>query len=47
MPFITGWYDPTPRGGALRLAEHSYLPGPGDPGVRYPGLRRGDLVGLG
>jgi len=46
MPSITGWYDPTPRGGALRLAEHSYLPGPRDPGVRFPGLRRGDLVVL-
>jgi transcription termination factor Rho len=46
MPSITGWYDPTPRGGALRLAAHGYLPGTGDPGVRLPGLRRGDLVVL-
>jgi len=46
MTSITGWYDPTPRGGALRLAAHSYLPDARDPGVRYPGLRRGDLVVL-
>jgi transcription termination factor Rho len=46
MTSITGWFDPTPRGGALRLAAHSYLPGPRDPGVRLPGLRRGDLVAL-
>jgi len=46
MSSIIGWYDQTPRGGALRLAENSYLPGPGDPGVRLPGLRRGDLVVL-
>src|SRR5262245_28103494 len=46
MPSITGWYDQTPKGGALRLAENSYLPGPRDPGVRLPGLRKGDLVVL-
>ncbi len=46
MPSVTGWYDPTPRGGALRLAAHSYLPDARDPGVRLPGLRRGDLVVL-
>ena len=46
MPSITGWYDPTPKGGALRLAAHSYLPGAGDPGVRLAGLRRGDRVVL-
>ena len=46
MPIITGWYDQTQRGGALRLAENSYLAGPRDPGVRHPGLRRGDLVVL-
>ena len=46
MPSVTGWYDPTPRGGALRLAAHSYLPEARDPGVRLPGLRRGDLVVL-
>ena len=46
MPSITGWYDPTPRGGALRLAANSYLPDSRDPGVRLPGLRRGDLVVL-
>src|SRR5712691_6770724 len=41
---ITGWFDPTPNGGAVRLAANSYLPAKGDPGVRLPGLRRGDLV---
>ena len=46
MPSITGWYDPTPRGGALRLAANSYLPGANDPGVRLAGLRKGDLVVL-
>src|SRR5437868_3109217 len=46
MPIISGWYDQTQRGGALRLAENSYLAGPRDPAVRYPGLRRGDLVVL-
>ena len=30
----------------MRLAAHSYLPARGDPGVRLPGLRRGDLVTL-
>jgi transcription termination factor Rho len=46
MPPITGWFDPSPKGGALRLAANSYLPGKGDPSVRLPGLRRGDLVVL-
>ncbi|MBI3982049.1 MAG: transcription termination factor Rho [Gemmatimonadetes bacterium] len=46
MASITGWFDPTPKGGALRLAAQSYLPGPRDPGIRLPGLRRGDLVTL-
>ncbi|HEX9283494.1 MAG TPA: transcription termination factor Rho [Gemmatimonadales bacterium] len=46
MPPITGWFDPTPNGGALRLAAHSYLPAKGDATVRLPGLRRGDLVAL-
>ena len=46
MPPITGWFDPTSNGGAVRLAAHSYLPARGDPGVRLPGLRRGDLVTL-
>jgi transcription termination factor Rho len=48
MPPITGWFDPTSNGGALRLATNSYLPAKGDPGVRLPGegLRRGDLVVL-
>src|SRR5437899_3509467 len=43
---ITGWFDPTSNGGALRLAANSYLPAKGDSGVRLPGLRRGDLVML-
>ena len=30
----------------MRLAANSYLPAKGDPGVRLPGLRRGDLVTL-
>src|SRR5213594_3301411 len=46
MPQITGWFDPSPKGGALRLAAHSYLPAKGDPQVRLPGLRRGDLIVL-
>jgi len=43
---LTGWFDPAPKGGFLRLAAHSYLPAKGDPSVRLPGLRRGDLVTL-
>src|SRR6058998_1891625 len=43
---ITGWFDPAPKGGSLRLAANSYLPARGDPAVRLPGLRRGDLVTL-
>src|SRR3989454_7195787 len=43
---ITGWFDPAPKGGFLRLAANSYLPAKGDPPVRLPGLRRGDLVVL-
>ena len=46
MASITGWYDPTQRGGALRLAANSYLPGARDPGVKLRDLRRGDLVVL-
>jgi len=46
MPPITGWFDPSPKGGALRLATNSYLPAKGDPPVRLPGLRRGDLITL-
>ena len=46
MPSITGWYDPSAKGGALRLAANSYLPAKGDPPVRLPGLRRGDLIVL-
>src|SRR5437763_3650990 len=46
MPAITGWFDPTSNGGAVRLAANSYLPTKGAPGVRLPGLRRGDLVTL-
>src|SRR5207245_3295450 len=43
---ITGWFDPAPKGGSLRLAANSSLPARGDPAVRLPGLRRGDLVTL-
>ncbi|HYK82863.1 MAG TPA: transcription termination factor Rho [Gemmatimonadales bacterium] len=43
---IIGWFDPTSNGGALRRAEHGYLPAKGDPAVRLPGLRRGDVVAL-
>lgn len=43
---ITGWFDPAQKGGFLRLAANSYLPAKGDPQVRLPGLRRGDLVVL-
>ena len=46
MPPITGWFDPSPKGGFLRLAANSYLPARGDAPVRLPGLRRGDLVTL-
>src|SRR6266571_40909 len=46
MPPITGWFDPSQKGGALRLAANSYLPAKGDPPVRLPGLRRGDVVVL-
>jgi len=46
MPPITGWFDPSPKGGALRLAANSYLPAKGDPPIRMPGLRRGDLIEL-
>src|SRR6266513_1224316 len=44
MPPITGWFDPSAHVGALRLAANSYLPAKGDPQVRVPGLRRGDLI---
>src|SRR3989441_7029148 len=43
---IPGWCAPAPKGGSLRLAANSYLPARGDPAVRLPGLRRGDLVTL-
>src|SRR3989441_12872498 len=43
---ITGWFDPAPKGGFLRLAANSYLPAKGDAPVRLPGLRRGDLLTL-
>jgi transcription termination factor Rho len=46
MATITGWFDPTAKGGHLRFAANSYLPAPGDPAVRLPGLRRGDRVTL-
>jgi transcription termination factor Rho len=44
MPPMTGWFDPAPKGGFLRQATNSYLPGKGDQPVRLPGLRRGDLL---
>jgi transcription termination factor Rho len=46
MAPVTGWFDPAPKGGFLRLAANSYLPGKGDAAVKLPGLRRGDLVVL-
>ena len=46
MPPVTGWFDPSPKGGALRLAANSYLPAKGDPAVRVPGLIRGDRITL-
>jgi transcription termination factor Rho len=46
LPPVTGWFDPTSKDGALRLAANSYLPAKGDVTVRLPGLRRGDLVTL-
>jgi len=46
MPPLIGWYDPTAKGGALRLAANSYLSASSDPPVRLPGLRRGDLIAL-
>ncbi len=46
MASITGWFDPAPKGGFLRLAANSYLPAKGDPPVRLAGLRRGDVVVL-
>src|ERR1700694_3568266 len=46
MTSLTGWFDPSPKGGFLRLAAHSYLPAKGDPAVKLPGLRRGDLIAL-
>src|SRR5213592_1213089 len=46
MPPMTGWFDPSQKGGALRLAANSYLPAKGDPAVHLPGLRRGDLIVL-
>jgi transcription termination factor Rho len=46
MTPVTGWFDPAPKGGFLRLAANSYLPAKSDPQVRLPGLRRGDLIVL-
>ena len=46
MPPVTGWFDPSPKGGFLRLASNGYLAAKGDPQVRLPGLRRGDLIVL-
>ena len=44
MPTLTGWYEPTAKGGALRVAANSYLAASGDTAVRLPGLRRGDRL---
>ena len=46
MTPVTGWFDPAPKGGFLRLAANSYLPAKSDAQVRLPGLRRGDLIVL-
>ena len=46
LPPVTGWFDPAPKGGFLRLAANSYLPAKGDPAIKLPGLRRGDLLVL-
>jgi transcription termination factor Rho len=46
MAIISGWFDPTAKGGFLRVAANSYLPGSGDAAVRLGGLRRGDRVAL-
>ena len=43
-PTITGWFDPAPKGGFLRVASNSYLAARGDQAVRMPGLLRGDLL---
>ena len=44
MTPVSGWFDPTPKGGFVRLATNSYLPAKGDVALRQDGLRRGDLV---
>jgi len=46
MPPITGWFDPGPKGGHVRVAANSYLAARDDPPIRLPGLRHGDLVTL-
>src|SRR6266545_2329439 len=46
MAPITGRFDPSPKGGSLRLAANSYLPAKSDPQVHLSGLRRGDLIVL-
>src|SRR4026207_112996 len=46
MAPITGWFDPSQKGGALRLAADTYVPANGAPAARLPGLRRGDLITL-
>src|SRR5437867_2762158 len=46
MPPSTVSFNPSPKGGTLRVAANSYLPAKGDPPVRLPGLRRGDLIVL-
>src|SRR5262245_7039942 len=44
MPPITGWFDSSPKGGALRIAGKSYLPAKGAPPVRIARAGRGDLI---
>src|SRR2546422_11246779 len=46
MAPIRAWSAPARNGGFLRLAARAYPPAKGDPPVRLPGLRRGDLVML-
>ena len=46
LPPTIGWFDPAPKGGFLRSAANGYLAASGDPPVRLPGLRCGDLLVL-
>ncbi len=46
LPPTIGWFDPAPKGGFLRRAANGYLAASGDPPVRLPGLRCGDLLVL-